>query len=81
MGSPRLSWELFAACAPRPLPWPTRLALKNILRALPASQVGDWGRNGEYNQSRVAAAMALRAEALQPDFVLTVGDNFYEAGV
>ena len=40
-------------------------------------QVGDWGRLGEYNQSRVAEAMALRANKLHLDFVLGMGDNFY----
>ena len=41
------------------------------------SQVGDWGRLGQYNQSLVAEAMAFRADKLQPDFVLGMGDNFY----
>lgn len=40
-------------------------------------QVGDWGRLGEFNQSLVAEAMALRADKLHPDFVLGMGDNFY----
>ena len=41
--------------------------------------MGDWGRNGLYNQSLVAAAMGRVAEDL--DFVLSVGDNFYESGL
>ena len=44
-----------------------------------AVQVGDWGRNGHRNQSRVAAAMGRVAGDL--DFVLSVGDNFYESGL
>ena len=42
-------------------------------------QVGDWGRNGLYNQSLVAEAMGRVAEDL--DFVVSVGDNFYESGL
>ena len=41
------------------------------------TQVGDWGRLGQYNQSLVAEAMAFRANKLHPDFVLGMGDNFY----
>lgn len=42
---------------------------------------GDWGRNGEPDQARVAAQMALAAKKIQPRFVVSVGDNFYEVGV
>ena len=40
-------------------------------------QVGDWGRRGQYNQSHVAAMMSLHASLVGPDFVVSVGDNFY----
>ncbi len=45
------------------------------LQAIAASaascpQLGDWGRDGDFNQSRVAAMMALKAEELQPNFVI-----------
>ena len=43
------------------------------------TQVGDWGRNGGLNQSAVADAMAQKAEQFHPDFVISVGDNFYES--
>lgn len=42
---------------------------------------GDWGRNGERDQTEVAAQMALMAKALPAKFVISVGDNFYEDGV
>ena len=42
---------------------------------------GDWGRNGERNQSEVAAQMALSAKASDARFIISVGDNFYEDGV
>ncbi|CAL8470778.1 g10320 [Coccomyxa elongata] len=41
--------------------------------------VGDWGRNGLYNQSEVAKAMGRTGNNL--DFVISVGDNFYESGL
>ncbi|TVU47792.1 hypothetical protein EJB05_07401, partial [Eragrostis curvula] len=43
--------------------------------------LGDFGRNGEYNQSRVAAQMGRVGEKLNIDFVISTGDNFYENGL
>lgn len=43
--------------------------------------VGDWGRRGQYNQSHVAAMMGLKASLLGPDFIISVGDNFYPSGL
>ena len=42
-------------------------------------QVGDWGRNGQFNQSLVAAAMAQEAKKTSPLFIISTGDNFYES--
>jgi len=42
--------------------------------------IGDWG-DPTRNVKRVAATMASRASALKPEFVITVGDNFYWSGV
>ena len=42
-------------------------------------QVGDWGRDGTQNQSAVASLMATVADAVNPDFILSMGDNFYES--
>lgn len=42
-------------------------------------KVGDWGRDGLYNQSEVAKAMGRTGNNL--DFVISVGDNFYESGL
>ena len=42
-------------------------------------QVGDWGRDGGQNQSAVAALMATVADSMKPDFILSMGDNFYES--
>jgi tartrate-resistant acid phosphatase type 5 len=43
--------------------------------------VGDWGRNGDGFQSMVAKQMVVAARAMRANFVVSVGDNFYEEGV
>ncbi|XP_061373793.1 purple acid phosphatase 8-like isoform X1 [Gastrolobium bilobum] len=43
--------------------------------------VGDWGRKGAYNQSKVAVQMAVIGKQLDIDFVISTGDNFYEDGL
>ena len=46
---------------------------------LPCVQIGDWGREGGQNQTAVAEAMARKADSFHPEFVISVGDNFYES--
>ncbi len=43
--------------------------------------IGDWGRNGEIDQSSVAASMKKCAEMADPEFFISTGDNFYTYGV
>lgn len=43
--------------------------------------LGDWGRQGETDQMQVAAQMAKAATEMSAQFVISVGDNFYEDGV
>ncbi len=43
--------------------------------------VGDWGRDGRHNQRDVADQMGRTAAAIGSQFVVSVGDNFYEDGV
>ncbi len=43
--------------------------------------IGDWGRKGYYNQQNVADRMDEVAEALDAEFVIALGDNFYPNGV
>ncbi|XP_062113235.1 purple acid phosphatase 4-like [Humulus lupulus] len=43
--------------------------------------LGDWGRRGHYNQSKVANQMGIIGEKLDIDFVISTGDNFYENGL
>ncbi|CAN7102333.1 unnamed protein product [Brassica rapa subsp. narinosa] len=43
--------------------------------------VGDWGRQGCFNQSLVAHQMGIVGEQLDIDYVISVGDNFYDDGL
>ncbi|VFQ61916.1 unnamed protein product [Cuscuta campestris] len=43
--------------------------------------VGDWGRKGDFNQSRVASQMGRIGGKLDVDFVVSTGDNFYDNGL
>ncbi|KAF3332405.1 purple acid phosphatase 3-like protein [Carex littledalei] len=43
--------------------------------------IGDFGRKGTYNQSKVATQMGVVGEKLNIDYVISTGDNFYEDGL
>jgi 3',5'-cyclic AMP phosphodiesterase CpdA len=43
--------------------------------------IGDWGRNGEYGQKEIAQIMADAAKQVEPEFIISTGDNFYPSGV
>lgn len=43
--------------------------------------IGDWGRNGEYDQLEVAKQMGIWGTDHPNDFVISNGDNFYPKGV
>ncbi|KAL3655078.1 Purple acid phosphatase 17 [Castilleja foliolosa] len=43
--------------------------------------VGDWGRQGDFNQSDVAFQMGRIGKELDIDFVVSTGDNFYDDGL
>ncbi|PSR84894.1 Purple acid phosphatase [Actinidia chinensis var. chinensis] len=43
--------------------------------------IGDWGREGFYNQSEVALQMGRIGQQLDIDFVVSTGDNFYDDGL
>ncbi|TDO20196.1 metallophosphoesterase [Pedobacter duraquae] len=43
--------------------------------------VGDWGRNGEYDQTKVAQQMGLWAAQRPNNFIISTGDNIYPKGV
>ncbi len=43
--------------------------------------LGDWGRNGQFNQQQVADIMEKSAYVVEPEMVLSTGDNFYDNGI
>lgn len=43
--------------------------------------VGDWGRNGHFNQRDVGDRMNEAVDVLDADFIISTGDNFYNDGV
>ena len=43
--------------------------------------IGDWGRRGQFRQIETAEQMARVAKKTLSDFVISTGDNFYDAGV
>lgn len=43
--------------------------------------IGDFGRNGYDGQQEVADQMQASTKVLEPEFILTTGDNFYPNGV
>jgi tartrate-resistant acid phosphatase type 5 len=49
--------------------------------ALHFMALGDWGRNGEYDQLEVAKQMGIWGAEHPNNFVISCGDNFYPSGV
>ena len=43
--------------------------------------LGDWGRNGFFNQAEVARGMGEIGERVRSRFTISTGDNFYTSGV
>ncbi|GAA6185899.1 MULTISPECIES: purple acid phosphatase family protein [Aliiglaciecola] len=43
--------------------------------------LGDWGRNGHYQQQPVADMMDVVMQQIDGEFIATTGDNFYSNGV
>lgn len=43
--------------------------------------LGDWGRDGDFNQSLVAKQMSRVAADMAVQFVVSTGDNFYDSGL
>ena len=50
-------------------------------QTLPFVLIGDWGRHGRDNQTDVAIQMGKTAASINSQFVISLGDNFYENGV
>jgi tartrate-resistant acid phosphatase type 5 len=55
--------------------------LEILPNALNFLVMGDFGRQGEYNQEKVALQMAKTMVGTRGDFIVSTGDNFYPIGV
>lgn len=72
---------LLAACS-QPTTQPTiSTAFQPVPDALCFYTIGDWGRQGEYGQQELAHTMGLAAYQVEPEFIISTGDNFYPNGV
>lgn len=56
-------------------------SIKKYPNALNFIVMGDWGRFGEDHQIPVAKQMGITATAINRDFIISTGDNFYPVGV
>ena len=43
--------------------------------------IGDWGRNGYFHQKELAHMMDLAGYVVEPEFIVSTGDNFYPNGI
>lgn len=43
--------------------------------------IGDWGRNGYYHQKDLADMMDVAGHVVEPEFIVSTGDNFYPNGI
>jgi len=43
--------------------------------------IGDWGRNGQFKQKELADMMNKAGMKVEPEFIISTGDNFYHNGV
>jgi tartrate-resistant acid phosphatase type 5 len=59
----------------------TRPALAVDAQGLHFLVLGDWGRGGDFHQRDVAVQMGKTAERFNSQFIVAVGDNFYDEGV
>ena len=57
------------------------ITLKKYRRALNFFVISDWGWSGYKSQQVVADGMAAQAELIDPQFIVSCGDNFQVAGV
>ena len=60
---------------------PKEIKLKKYKKALNFFVISDWGWSGGNSQQAVADGMAREAEAIDPQFIVSCGDNFQVAGV
>lgn len=57
------------------------IQLKNHKDGFNFFVISDPGKNGIKNQKKIADQMALQAESINPEFIISCGNNFQESGV
>lgn len=68
-------------------PYPSELQMESLneLKELEDATnfyvIGDWGRQGYFHQKDLANTMNQAAFVIEPEFVISTGDNFYDNGV
>lgn len=62
----------------RPVEKDTLVVVKNKLNFL---VIGDWGRAGDYLQRETGIELNNVSKKIDPSFIISTGDNFYEQGV
>jgi len=72
---------IFVACQPTQKGSEKSLKFEEIDDAYYVYTIGDWGRKGEFNQKELATTMGKVAETLEPEFIISTGDNFYPNGL
>lgn len=56
-------------------------ALSSAQTSISFIAIGDWGRNGTKHQNEVAYQMGVWGASAKINFVISLGDNFYDHGV
>lgn len=68
-------------------PYPSTLHMESLKElevvddALHFYIIGDWGRQGYFHQADLAKTMNQAALVVEPEFIISTGDNFYDNGV
>ncbi|XP_073126724.1 purple acid phosphatase 3-like [Henckelia pumila] len=73
-------WVTLATCLAE-FPRIQHLTRKSKRNSIEFLVVGDWGRGGLFNQSRVAKQMGVIGKKQDIDFIVSTGDNFYDSGL
>jgi len=84
LAAPLAALALFAstaACASNETTEKPKKPAKENVEGLSFVVLGDWGWNGQGNQREIAARIDAMSKELDPEFFVSVGDNFQVSGV
>lgn len=73
--------NIYEALYPSKLTTPSLRKLTVQEDALHFFAIGDWGRQGYFNQAEMGAMMQQISMVIEPEFIISTGDNFYPTGV